>query len=107
VGRDTPCARQKRRANSESKLPSWHARGPRPAYACSGRVGSPESASSIRVKHELIGPPPGRPRAEDSSRAAESFRDLLLRHRGRTELTELPDRASANRRTGRDWEAAR
>ena len=76
-----------------------------PVLAASGRLRAPREYG---VKHELIEPPRGRPRAYmDSSRAAESFRDLLLRHRGRTELTELPDRASANRRTGRDWEAAR
>jgi WD40 repeat protein/transcriptional regulator with XRE-family HTH domain len=44
----------------------------------------------------------------DTSQTAESFRDLLLRHRGRTGLTqrELADRVGANRRTVQDWEAA-
>src|SRR5258708_38427387 len=43
----------------------------------------------------------------DTSRAAESFRDLLLRHRGRTGLTqlELAGRVGAGRRTVQDWEA--
>ncbi len=43
----------------------------------------------------------------DSSPAAKSFRDLLLRHRGRSGLTqrELANRAGANRRTVQDWEA--
>jgi len=76
-----------------------------PFLAASGRLRAPRQSG---VKHELMGPPPGQPRAYmDSSPAAESFRDLLLRRRGRTELTDLPDCASANRRTGRDWEAAR
>src|SRR5260370_36297001 len=44
----------------------------------------------------------------DTSQTAESFRALLLRHRGRTGLTqrELADRAGANRRTVQDWEGA-
>jgi hypothetical protein len=76
-----------------------------PVLAASGRLRAPHQSG---VKRELIAPPPGQPRAYmGSSRAAESFRDLPLRHRGRTGLTELPDPASANRRTGRDWEAAR
>ena len=43
----------------------------------------------------------------DSAHAAESFRDLLLRQRGRTGLTqrELAGRLGANRRTVQDWEA--
>src|SRR5260221_3812873 len=43
----------------------------------------------------------------DASRAAESFRDLLLRHRGRAGLTqvELAGRVGAGRRTVQDWEA--
>ena len=43
----------------------------------------------------------------DTARAAESFRDLLLRHRGRTGLTqlELAGRVGAGRRTVQDWEA--
>ncbi len=43
----------------------------------------------------------------DTSPAPESFRDLLLRHRGRTGLTqrELAQRTGANRRTVQDWEA--
>src|ERR1700730_16313482 len=43
----------------------------------------------------------------DTSRAAESFRDLLLRHRGRAGLTqlELAGRVGAGRRTVQDWEA--
>src|SRR5260370_28459222 len=43
----------------------------------------------------------------DTSRAAESFRDLLLRHRGRTGLTqlELAGRVGAGRRTVQDSEA--
>ncbi len=43
----------------------------------------------------------------DTSRAGESFRDLLLRHRGRTGLTqlELAGRVGAGRRTVQDWEA--
>src|SRR5438132_13786636 len=43
----------------------------------------------------------------DTSRAPESFRDLLLRHRGRTGLTqlELAGRVGAARRTVQDWEA--
>jgi DNA-binding XRE family transcriptional regulator len=43
----------------------------------------------------------------DSLHAAESFRDLLLRHRGRTGLTplELAHRVGAGRRTVQDWEA--
>src|SRR6266851_3807580 len=43
----------------------------------------------------------------DTSRASESFRDLLLRHRGRTGLTqlELAGRVGAGRRTVQDWEA--
>ena len=38
---------------------------------------------------------------------AESFRDLLLRHRGRTGLTqrEVAARTGANRRTIQEWEA--
>ena len=43
----------------------------------------------------------------DTSPAPESFRDLLLRHRGRTGLTqrELAHQTGANRRTVQDWEA--
>ena len=43
----------------------------------------------------------------DTSPAPESLRDLLLRHRGRTGLTqrELAHRTGANRRTVQDWEA--
>ncbi len=43
----------------------------------------------------------------DTSRPVESFRSLLLRHRGRTGLTqrELAARMSASRRTVQDWEA--
>src|SRR6266852_4698204 len=43
----------------------------------------------------------------DTSRAAESFRDLLLRHRGRAGLTQLEvaGRVGAGRRTLQDWEA--
>jgi transcriptional regulator with XRE-family HTH domain len=41
-----------------------------------------------------------------SSHAFESFRDLLLRHRGRTGLTqrELADRIGVNRRSVQEWE---
>jgi transcriptional regulator with XRE-family HTH domain len=43
----------------------------------------------------------------DTSHAAESFRKLLLRHRGRTGLTQLEvaGRVGAGRRTLQDWEA--
>src|SRR5260370_22367256 len=43
----------------------------------------------------------------DTSRAAESFRGLLVRHRGRAGLTqlELAGRVGAGRRTVQDWEA--
>src|SRR6266851_10232421 len=43
----------------------------------------------------------------DTSRAVESFRGLVLRHRGRTGLTqrELAIRMGAGRRTVQDWEA--
>src|SRR5690349_17585869 len=43
----------------------------------------------------------------DTSPGAESFRDLLLRHRGRTGLTQLDlaGRVGAGRRTVQDWEA--
>ena len=43
----------------------------------------------------------------DTSQAVESFRGLVLRHRGRTGLTqrELADRMRASRRTIQDWEA--
>jgi transcriptional regulator with XRE-family HTH domain len=43
----------------------------------------------------------------DTSHAAESFRDQLLRHRGRTGLTQLEvaGRVGAGRRTLQDWEA--
>ena len=51
-----------------------------PVLAASGRLRAPRQSG---VKHELIGPPPGWPRAYmDASRAAESLRDLLLRHAG-------------------------
>src|SRR5438132_108746 len=42
----------------------------------------------------------------DTSRAVESFRGLVLRHRGRTRLTqrELADRMGGSRRTIQDWE---
>src|ERR671934_189029 len=43
----------------------------------------------------------------DSSQSTESFRDLLLRHRGRTGLSQrdLAARLGAGRRTVQDWEA--
>jgi transcriptional regulator with XRE-family HTH domain len=44
----------------------------------------------------------------DTSQAGtDSFRGLLLRHRGRSELTrrELAARVGAHRRTVQDWEA--
>src|SRR5258708_34900975 len=43
----------------------------------------------------------------DTSQAVESFRGLVLRHRGRTGLTqrELAIRMGAGRRTVQDWEA--
>src|SRR5919204_4627639 len=43
----------------------------------------------------------------DSSQSTESFRDLLLRHRGRTGLgqRDLAARLGAGRRTVQDWEA--
>src|SRR5437588_6559262 len=43
----------------------------------------------------------------DSPQSTESFRDLLLRHRGRTGLSqrELAARLGAGRRTVQDWEA--
>src|SRR5260370_35454049 len=42
-----------------------------------------------------------------TSQTSESFRSLLLRHRGRTGLTqiELAGRVGAGRRTVQDWEA--
>ena len=42
----------------------------------------------------------------DADTAAESFRGLLLRHRGRTELTQrgLATRASVSLRSVQDWE---
>ncbi|HLQ34322.1 MAG TPA: NACHT domain-containing protein, partial [Chloroflexota bacterium] len=45
--------------------------------------------------------------AMDTSQAVESFRGLVLRHRGRTGLTqrELAIRMGAGRRTVQDWEA--
>jgi len=41
-----------------------------------------------------------------NSQAAESFRDLLLRSRGRSGLTqrELADRVGVNRRSVQEWE---
>ncbi|MBV9598766.1 MAG: helix-turn-helix transcriptional regulator, partial [Chloroflexi bacterium] len=46
------------------------------------------------------------PQSAGSSAAAESFRDLLLRYRGRTRLTqrELADRVGVNRRSVQEWE---
>ena len=43
----------------------------------------------------------------DGSQAAESFRDLLLRYRGRTRLTqrELAQRLGVHPRSVQDWEA--
>src|ERR1043166_951884 len=45
--------------------------------------------------------------AIDSPRMTESFRDLLLRHRGRTGLSQrdLAARMGVGRRTIQDWEA--
>ena len=66
-----------------------------PVLAASGRLRAPRQSG---VKHELIGPPPGRPRAAMySSRAAESFRDLLLRYRGRIELTAVGPRERSSK----------
>src|SRR5258708_28030564 len=76
--------------------------------ARSVRISALKSASAIAAKHCLID---CRPRCSgacmDTSRATESFRDLLLRHRGRTGLTqlELAGRVGAGRRTVPDWEA--
>src|ERR1700694_1913155 len=73
-----------------------------PVLAALGRLRAPRrQAGADRL-------PPGCARTYmDSSPAAESFRDLLLRHRGRSGLTqrELANRAGANRRTVQDWEA--
>src|SRR5437016_6909714 len=43
----------------------------------------------------------------NTAHSPESFRGLVLRHRGRTGLTqrELADRLGASRRTVQDWEA--
>src|ERR1051326_9379438 len=45
--------------------------------------------------------------AIESPRTAESFRDLLLRHRGRSGLSQrdLAARLGVGRRTVQDWEA--
>ena len=60
------------------------------------------------IKHRLIdyGQTPGA-RAMDFSQSTESFRDLLLRHRGRTGLSQrdLAARLGAGRRTVQEWEA--
>src|SRR5262249_48270222 len=101
------------------RTPSWaqnsfpHSRSVAhgPDYASLKSLGSPGCATSSGKAQAATLPPgcSGRamviPHAAD--RATESFRGLLLRHRGRTGLTqrELATRVGASRRAVQDWEA--
>src|SRR4029077_3241330 len=61
----------------------------------------------VAACHPCYGSPGCMATQRAADRAGESFQGLLLRHRGRTRLTqgELAARAGVSKRTLQDWEA--